>query len=314
MRRHGFTLLEVLIAISILMIIVIVLYTSFSSVINTMDAARVSAEEARLRLFLERSFRANLTATYTDRSMEEDVFRFVGVDDETRDGPNDSLRFVSVNTLMGGSGLPGDLKEVRYGTIGGPESEFDPIEFEDDEGNPLDKQRKLESVETPLFGANVQELDPDTGFVKPAEGEDSGVTFAEEQYQAPSWSVPIRTVDFSYFDGTEWVEEWDSQLTGRIPWCVRVRINFARTEEQLEEEEDLGLSIIDNPEFEVVVPLPAGMGSTQDARALSEMEAMQDEATENEVEPGDPRDPNEQSDDNVQVIGDPSGMSRGRRR
>ena len=74
------------------------------------------------------------------------------------------------------------------------------------------------------------------------------------------------------------------------------------------------MSVIEDPEFEVVVPLPTGMGGTQDARSLADLEAMQDEETENLVEPGEARDPNEQSDDNIQVIGDPSGETRGRRR
>ncbi|GMV91959.1 MAG: hypothetical protein AMXMBFR82_17370 [Candidatus Hydrogenedentota bacterium] len=313
MKRAGFTLIEVLIAISILSVIVLVLYASFSSVTNTMEAARVSSEELRLRMFLQRSFRSNLMSIYTDRTMENEVFRFVGVDDETRDGPNDNLRFVSVNTLMGGKALPGDLKEVRYGTIGGEESEFNPIDFNEDSDSPLDDQLKLQALETPIFGSNAQELDEETGFLKPSEESESSMGIGETPtYEAPSWSVPIRTVDFSYFDGLEWVDEWDSQLVGRIPWCVRVRINFARTEEQLEEEKRERLDILEYPDFDMVVPLPPGLGTTQDARSLQELSELSDE------EIGDIRNPaEEEAQKPDQVIGSPGGgadSQRGGRR
>lgn len=305
MNRRGFTLIEVLIAISILMVIVLVLYASFSSVTNTMEMARVSSEEMRLRLFLERSFRANFSSVYADRSVSQEVYRFVGEDAESLDGPNDNVRFVSINTLMGGAGLPGDLKEVRYGTVGGDESEINPIDFQNEDGAVGDNQRKLEAVETPLFGANVQELDPDTGYLKPAE-ETGMPADSQDQYETPSWSVPIRTVDFSYFDGVNWVDEWDSQVLGRFPWCVRIRINFARTEDQLEEEKTEGLDIEDNPDFEMVIPLPAGLGGTQDARTVEGLSQMGDEATADPNNPGaaiggDPRDPNEQGMTNVQI-------------
>ena len=313
MNRRGFTLIEVLIAISILTVIVMVLYSSFSSVVNTMERARVSTEELRLRLFLERSFRANLTSAYVDRGMEQNIFRLIGVDDETADGPNDSLRLVSINTLMGGTGLPGDLKEVRYGTVGGNETGFNPIDFSNYGEAPIDDQRKLEAIETPLFGANIQEIDSETGFVKPAADSGSNLN-TQEPYQAPSWSVPIRTVDFSYYDGTEWVDEWDSQVTGRLPWCVRIRINFARTEQQLEDEKAQGLSVLDNPDFEMVVPLPVGIGRTQDARSVEDLANQQEETALNPDDPansqgGDSKDPDVQTSPNVRDNRSPDSTS-----
>lgn len=309
MKHGGFTLIEVLIAISILAVIVLVLYASFSSVTNTMEAARVSSEELRLRMFLQRSFRSNLMSVFTDRTMENEVFRFAGIDEETEDGPNDSLRFVSVNTLMGGRALPGDLKEVRYGTIGGEESEFNPIDFDREDGLPFDDQRKLQALETPIFGSNAQELDEETGFLKPSEDSESSLGIGQTPtYESPSWSVPIRTVNFTYFDGLEWVDEWDSQLVGRIPWCVRVRINFARTDQQLEEEQRERLDILEYPDFDMVIPLPPGLGTTQDARSLEELSELSDE------EIGDIRNPDEEpAQQPDQVIGRPDGGENSRR-
>lgn len=277
---EGFTLLEVLIAIAILVVIMAIVYASFSSVTHTVEAARVSTEEMRLRQFLERSFRTNLSAVYVDRSVEQEVFNFVGIDDESKDGPNDSLRFVSINALMGGAGLPGDFKEVRYETIGGDESDLGAALSQDleealERGEDL-RQRKLQALETPVLASNVEELDSETGYLAPNQDK----TGDEAVYESPSWSVPIRTVDFSYYDGTEWVNEWDAQVLGMLPWCVRIRINFARTEEQLEQEREERFDVNDDPDFELVVPLPIGIGRRTDGRTQESLEEAADQAQE----------------------------------
>jgi prepilin-type N-terminal cleavage/methylation domain-containing protein len=276
----GFTLLEVVIAIAILVVIMAIVYASFSSVTHTVEAARVSTEEMRLRQFLERSFRTNLAAVYVDRSVEQEVFNFVGIDDESKDGPNDSLRFVSINALMGGAGLPGDFKEVRYETIGGDESDLDAA-LRDDVEEALERgedlrQRKLQATETPVLASNVEELDSETGYLAPNQGKNGD----EAVYESPTWTVPIRTIDFSYYDGTEWVNEWDAQVLGLLPWCVRIRINFARTEEQLEQEREERFDVNDDPDFELVVPLAIGIGRKTDGRTQEQLEEAADQAQE----------------------------------
>lgn len=287
MKTRGFTLLEVLIAISILVVIVSVIYASFASVTNSMMTARVKTEEMRLRQFLERSFRTNLTAVYVDRAFQDQVYQFIGVDEEGSEGPRDSLRFVSVNSLIGGMALPGDFKEVRYDVIGGLDSSLDlNIGYDEPEDNPAfdPAQRKLQATETPLMASNAQEIDPVTGYIDPNAGLGRGErTF----YEAPSWSVPIRTLDITYFDGVEWVDEWDSQLLGKLPWCVRIAVNFARTDDELLAEREQGLTVYDNPDLEIVVPLPVGIGRTQDGRSQEQIEEQLDQAEEEQQQGGD---------------------------
>ncbi|MBN2308458.1 MAG: hypothetical protein JXR94_05775, partial [Candidatus Hydrogenedentes bacterium] len=209
--------------------------------------------------------------------------RFVGLSDNGTDGPLDSVRFVSNAPLMGGAALPGDLKEVRYEVVGGEASEMALSMDEEDEADQL----QLMAVETPLLGANVQELEEESGEFSP-----------DPNYEAPNWTVPIRTFDVRYFDGAEWVEEWDSMLTGRMPWCVQVRINFAKPDEQLELEQEERYDLIEDPDFEMVIAIPAGLGATQDARLLEEEAAVLDAAelaanstssTQSNAEGGDPK-------------------------
>ncbi|MCC6797654.1 MAG: prepilin-type N-terminal cleavage/methylation domain-containing protein [Candidatus Hydrogenedentes bacterium] len=291
MSRRGFTLLEVLVAMSILIVIVAVVYASFASVTDTISVARVRTEEMRLRQFLERSIRTNLTSVYVDRAYEQQVFQFVGINDQNTEGPRDSLRFVSTNQLMGGLALPGDFKEVRYDVFGGEEgrvqlSADQKREREDYEALDMNPdQAKLEATETPLLASNAQAIDTETGNIDLDDSSSQGQGFNRQRnqsnaqndnqdinaamYQAPSWSVPIRTLDITYFDGVEWLEEWDSMTMGRLPWCVQIRINFARTDEEIQREFDQNIDIENSPDFEMVVPLPIALGQQTDGRDLN---------------------------------------------
>jgi len=291
MKSRGFTLIEVLISVSILVIIVAAVYASFSGVTTTMAATRVSAEEMRLRQFLERSFRTNLSALHTDRDQRDPLYRLIGVDAESPDGPADSLRFVSIAPLVGGTGLPGDLKEVRYDVLGADTSGMGVSIFSASDM----MQRKLQAVETPLIASNVVDLDEETGGIVTDAKESEDLEKRTDQdnssgplEKAPSWSVPIRTIDISYYDGTDWLPEWDSSELGRMPWCVRIRINFARTEAQLADEAGERYSVLDEPEFEIVVPLPIGLGRTQDSGSIESFEQQSELDEQGLPKPGDP--------------------------
>ncbi|MDZ4859481.1 MAG: prepilin-type N-terminal cleavage/methylation domain-containing protein [Candidatus Hydrogenedentes bacterium] len=280
MTRRGFTLLEVLIAISILVVLVAVVYATFASVTDSMSVSRVRTEEMRLRQFLERSFRSNLSSVYVDGSYEQEAFQFIGLNDENTEGPRDSLRFVSTNALMGGMALPGDFKEVRYEVLGGEEGRLgEDFQIEDEprleEVDLMPDQAKLEATETPVMASNAQAVD-ETGNLDTSQ--DLTQNPEQTMYEAPSWSVPIRTLDFLYWDGQEWIEEWDSQSQGRLPWCVHVRINFARTDEEIQREREENIDIEENPDFECVISIPIAMGLQQDGRSRSQLEDAADDA------------------------------------
>ena len=78
---------------------------------------------------------------------------------------------------------------------------------------------------------------------------------------AHSWSMPVGSFDLAYFDGEEWVDEWDSGELGRLPWCVRIRINYARTEDEIAADRDARMSAEDDPDYEVIIPIATGLGS-----------------------------------------------------
>ena len=265
MRNQGFTLMELILAMAIIVIMTAIVYSSLSSVVNSTAMARAAAEETRLRQFLARSFETNFRSVYSDRTNEQPAFQFIGVNDESSDGPMDSVRFCSTAPLMGGMALPGDLKEVRYEVMNDEASELgldlDETRAEKDEDRP--EGSTLESVEMPHIAGNVEALDT-------SDEDELAELATDPNYEAPHWSVPIRSMDLQYFDGAEWLDEWDSLQFGRVPWCVHIRINFAKTDEQLKEEASENYDDIDDPDFEMVIPIPLGLGVTEDGRSLAD--------------------------------------------
>ncbi len=252
-RFKGFTLLELLLAIVILAVITAMVYGAFSGTVSSAGRSRIALEELRLRAFLLRSFETNFTTVYVDPQQSQEVYRFLGVNSDGSEGPQDTVRFCSTAPLIGGVALPGDVKEVRYEVVDTGASAMR-LQWDEKEAD-QDVSAVLQVTETPLLAGNVQGVDASTAsfVVDPA-------------YTSPNWTVPVRTLNFQYFDGTQWLDEWDSQSTGRLPWAVWIKVNFAKTEEQLAYEREKGFSTVDDPDFEMIIPIRGGLGGRTDVR------------------------------------------------
>jgi len=246
----GFTLMEILVAITVLAIIVAIVYGSFSSVINATDMARLSADELRLRQFLARQFNINFTSVYADVELLNEHFAFVGISETGTDGPLDSVEFCSVSPLMGGVSPPGVVKRVRYAGATGNDSGMTLGTLVTDAGEQDGSQ--LAATESLVFeAAQTSVNDTDLESSEPA------MEFGD--MDSPGWAVPIQSVDFSYFDGVDWIEDWDSVSMGRLPWAIRARINFAKSREEQEAAESR-YSAFQQCDFEMVIPIPIGAG------------------------------------------------------
>lgn len=259
-RTRGFTLVELLVAIAIVVVIAAIVYASLTSVVNATDLARVTAEEMRMRQFLIRSFTTNLTAVYADPALMNENYQFLGIAEKGTTGPMDSVEFCSSAPLSGALSPPGLVKRVRYAVVTESDSGFD---LDAEASAPVPEFRsglRLEASEH-LMTANAssttdsgRDLFSDSAKQQPA---------AEEV--SPTWSVPVDSLSLDYFDGEDWVDEWDSVALGRMPWCVRVRINYARTEEEADADREAGIDPEKDPDFEMVIPIPLGAGVVTDA-------------------------------------------------
>lgn len=242
----GFTLIEVLVSIGILSVIVSIVYASFSAVANTTERARLSAEEMQLRQFLVQSFTSNFSTVYADPECFDERFQFVGVSEEGPDGYMDYVDFSSSAPIMGGMAMPGVLKQVHYGAVNENDPDMTLGSFDSEEDS---HDVTLEGSERLLVAGPA-----DIGGSDPGVNEVMG-------YETPSWSAPIRSFDLAFFDGEEWVQEWDSLAVGRLPWGVRIKIYFA---DSAESEEDItffkGDDSEESPDFRLFIPIPMGVG------------------------------------------------------
>ncbi len=267
-RRGGFTLIELMVSLTILAIILGIVYGAYSSVVNSIETARLASERLVARQFIDRSLSQNLSqasegwspgAAYRTAGVVtgdaagagRGVMRypFLGSRETTGNGPADQLSFVSSAPMIGGAALPGAVKLCTY--------EITERE-DDDRGGTLQRATQLTITESPWIEPGLGEEQTFTGAKQAADlvrraGEDLGV-------KPVSVSLPIYAWELAYFDGNEWLDQWDAQQLGRLPWSVRVRVKIASPEDdafaksfKLDPESDPDV-------FELLFPVPAGMG------------------------------------------------------
>ncbi len=267
-ERAGFTILEILVAVTLLVIIMSIVYVTFSTVVQSTEDTRAASYEMRMRQFLTRSFMGNL-AQASEGWSPGAAFRAAGVSPEAGgeggpvvgrgkmrywlDGTSTSLTFVSTAPISGSTGLPGSAKLVTY-ELGSEASEEEAGDILTNFGE--EPQATLEVTETPLalsgsaFGAPLGGAD----FTR----EEVAETAKQIGMKSSGWDIPVESILFQYFDGKEWVETWDSFEYGRLPWAVDVRINFPGPPE----EESFGseLDPDEEPDFRFVFTVPVGAG------------------------------------------------------
>jgi len=248
-RKAGFTLLELLVAITVLCIVVAIVYEGFVSVTDASAMARENAEQLRFQQFLWRTISTDLTSIYSDPGCEQPEYQLLGTDQNGAFGPADSLRFCTALEMSGPAALPGVLKVVTYELSDEYTAEGGPGlgRFTIDE-NPGEERAELQLIirEEPL---TLQGMDMD--------GEMKDTSEAARELK-----VPIQSLDIEYYDGDleEWVTEWDSVAQTRLPWAIRVKINFARTTEESEADARSGIDPQESPDLDMTVALPVGMG------------------------------------------------------
>ena len=316
----GFTLLEVLVAVSILVVITSIVYASLSAVVTATEIARVSADEMRMRQFLIHNLQANFATIVADPVYEDERYVLIGVSEKGTRGAMDTIEFACSAPVIGGGSPPGATKRVYYGAVANSPGAGGGGFFGDDEQSQPVGAMRLESSEqmmldpaiaeeygTDFFedgGGRTDSFGRDGGFGRSSSrsagssrgfGEksfsDGGGSTRDRDRQSsggrsakssrtplladtesdgvPGWNVPVDQFDVSFFDGYEWVEDWDSIEFGRMPWAVRVRLNYARTEEEYDADRQAGIDQDADFDFESVFIIPIGAGLIPEEERMS---------------------------------------------
>lgn len=253
--RHdaGFTLIEIMVAMTILVVLVGGVYACFVSVADTAEIARTATEQLRVEQYLWKHLSENLASVTAQATGE---YALVGEDESGALGPADTLRFTTVLPMTGAKSLPGIVKTVEYYVD-------DPSSGSGTGFRTFAMDEAVEAEDTPAVTLYISE--------RPLEllsGEESGESLLDaaedDEEGAGVWEreVPIRSINFQYYDGTseEWVDDWNSDETGLLPWAIKVQVNLAKTESQLEFEAAQGVDHRNDHDLEMTVALPTGAG------------------------------------------------------
>jgi prepilin-type N-terminal cleavage/methylation domain-containing protein len=245
-NRGGFTLIEIMVAMTILTGLVAGIYACFAGVASSAEIARSATEELRIQQYLRAHFEQHLRAVHANVRAE---YAFVGEDGSGAYGDADTLTFTTTLPTSGAKSLPGIVKTVTY--------EIDDPSLDGDSGFQTFDQDVPEDEEKPSVMLYITE----SPLVLGEENEDEA--FFEDDEDNP-WQreIPIRSLNFEYYDGAaeEWIEEWNSDELGFLPWAVRVSVNLAKTEEQLRADLAEGVGTEENPDLSLTLVIPTGAG------------------------------------------------------
>lgn len=226
LQRHGFTLLEVLVSIAIIAVLSIAVFSSLGVAFNARRSATETTEPYRKLQLTMGMIRQDLQSALPPTGMLVD--ETLGREDEDDDGqPMDSLRFFSSSPPMPWEGHPVGFRRI------------DLLLREDED---------LLATETPNGHILVRQIVRNT--FAPVEPE------PQEEILCRN----VRAFNLRYFDGADWVDEWDAEIQDNtLPKAVEVYIELMPDNpEDAEDDTVLG------PYLTMIVTLPASVPQTPD--------------------------------------------------
>ena len=263
MRRaylHGFTLIELMIAITISTVITGIVYASFSTVIIATETADRASEQLYTQSFLTRHLTDNVTqayagwqagavyrpysdqATRVTQVMPQQIYTFIGTDN----GEEDTLTFSTSTPISGATGLPGFFKQVTYELVDA--SDADLPEFSNSTGAKITGS-VLQVTEVPLMGYD----DAQGGKIMSDYNTKLKQNVERLEITTPVWVFPVDGMDIKYFDGEEWLDKWDMGVEERLPWAIDVTFIWRPWDED-------GSDNNEEDTFRMALTIPGGAG------------------------------------------------------
>ena len=201
--RGGFTLIEVLVAMTILVIIFTIVFGTFFYTVNNAEE-----QEERAALYHRASYILNdISRTVSSAFVpfggtfpaeEEEKPIFLGEMNQIADHEISTLSAFTTNRFYSARGDVQDIAYVSYEVT--EPGDIDSIGWIKDENNPL-----------------VLKSEAETLFLE-AENTDE---------KKPLWALNISSLDIEYFDGSGWLSTWDYEEQKTLPVAVRMNLELA---------------------------------------------------------------------------------------
>jgi prepilin-type N-terminal cleavage/methylation domain-containing protein len=204
-NKLGFTLIEILFAMSIMVVMFTLLYNALFTVIAGMKVIDRSFTNPRRALILSRVFERELTGIYLPEIVKPPVPK------KGQKAPK--IRRLKERMVFG---VMGKKHQISFTTLIPLDETLDPPL-----GDILEVGYEFDSSEKRL----TKRIDP-----IPDEKLDKG---GEEV----TFPIPLREVKFEYY-GRKWQSSWDSKKSKKLPRAIRATFEIISDEEGIEELSD----------------------------------------------------------------------------
>lgn len=291
MRREGFTLLEVIVALALSLLLLGSVYSAIHLYWQLSTAGREQMEHAQLVRALFRQIETDIRSTVfpiqkpASTGSQASSGSSMSGEATAEDDQQDVVEITSADDALTGTtaGLYGDIESLMLHTN---RPDRDLAYFGVAQATTFERVSDLASVsyflairgagglsgavadasiEPSLLGApspgsvrGLARLESDQLVLDFAEQADLESLATSAQLIAPE----VVSLTFSYWDGLEWAETWDSEVEGRVPSAIEITIglraseNSARRSAQGEVSEALGEDETPVAYYRHVVVLP----------------------------------------------------------
>jgi len=196
-QDRGFTLIELLLALAIFAIISVGIHGALRMGVDAQRRGEEASQIAQVARQVLWRITADLRAAYTSDGVYGGTL--VGEDEQGNDVDLDQLTF----TTMAHTPAPDAVGECTLAKV-----EY----FIDDD--PDTENSGLQRLVTPVVELAVDE--------------------EEEASEAQNYAAEVKSLNFRYYDGTDWADSWDSESEGDLPLAVEVTIGLSlKNEDEL---------------------------------------------------------------------------------
>lgn len=183
-NSKGFTLVETLLAVGILGIIFSMVYWTFDQTYDVIEGVQMETDRFRSVRLSLNKMSEEVSSTYWREGHKDSLF--IGEDIEENGLPRDSLRFMSAS---------------NYGfSEGGNESDMNIISYY------LEREEEGENFK--LMHSEIRNI----------------FSAAEENREAYELGESLIGLNLRYFNGTDWVDSWNSDELKAVPLTVEITI------------------------------------------------------------------------------------------